>query len=265
MDLTSSLLGELPWLSVLAAVVVATMVAYGTYFISRAVLRPHMANDSEAMAGQMITRLGTLHALILALIFAQEMADYRDIFRIVAKEASAIADVHGALQEFSEDNPERLKPIRDQLVHYVQILLQVERKALARNQPSTLSRIEYRRINRALQDLQPMDSNQEEIRAQMLRDWDIVSDLHQRLKASVELTFPNFFWVVIVSGFIAIVVPCHVYSPTTSNLVMLGTFAALNGLVMYVIYAIGNPFLEPVSIDSTVLENLLTMMGESPR
>ena len=35
-----------------------------------------------------------------------------------------------------------------------------------------------------------------------------------------------------------------------ANLVMLGTFAALNGIVTYVILALENPFDEPVAIDT---------------
>ena len=69
--------------------------------------------------------------------------------------------------------------------------------------------------------------------------------------------------MVIIVGFFAIIIPCYVYSPKLANLVMLSTFAAVNGLVMYVILAIQNPFTPPVAFDSTALTNLLEMLGST--
>lgn len=70
---------------------------------------------------------------------------------------------------------------------------------------------------------------------------------------------------MIIAGFLVMVIPCYVYSPKIANLVMLSVFAAFNGMVMYVIFAIENPFAGPIAIDSKVLENLLAMMGSTAR
>ena len=81
----------------------STLTVYG---VSRILLGSYTGEDSEPLSARIIGRLGALHGLILALMFAQEMADYRDISRLVAGEASAIADVYITLQQYDEENLE---------------------------------------------------------------------------------------------------------------------------------------------------------------
>lgn len=71
---------------------------------------------------------------------------------------------------------------------------------------------------------------------------------------------PFFFWLVAISGFFSVVIPCYAYSPRATNLLSLGTFAAYNGIVIYAILAAVDPFTEPGAIESTALENLLAAM-----
>ena len=69
--------------------------------------------------------------------------------------------------------------------------------------------------------------------------------------------------MVIIFTFFAIIVPCYVYSPKSGNIVVLITFAAVNGIMMYVLLALQNPFDEPFAIDLTALENLLVMIDRA--
>jgi hypothetical protein len=57
------------------------------------------------------------------------------------------------------------------------------------------------------------------------------------------------FWVVAIAGFVLISLPYFVFEPSPTNKMLLGIFAAYNGLVLYVIYATGHPFATPVAVD----------------
>jgi len=238
-----------------------TLICYG---VTRKLLISRIGEDSEMLSGRIVTRLGALHALILALMFAQEMADYRDISRIVSKEASAISDVYESLQEYDEENQQsKTTAISNLIVDYVKTALEADRIALAEARLSNQTWINYHRINRQLRNLQPTNNNQEYLRAQMLKDWDIVSEFHQRLRSIAEYEAPGFFWIVIITGFFAVVIPCYIYSPNIANLAMLSIYAVFNGLVMYVIFSIANPFTGPLATDSHILVYLLKMMGST--
>lgn len=74
---------------------------------------------------------------------------------------------------------------------------------------------------------------------------------------------PGFFWLLAICGFFAVVFPCYVYSPKLGNLMTLSVSATFNGIVLYIIFAIANPFTGPGAIESTALEDLLTTMRSS--
>lgn len=102
-------------------------------------LRSRTGGDSEPLSGRIIARLGALHALILALMFAQEMADYRDISQIVSKEAGAISHVYDSLQEYDAGNLQSTETIRDLIIDYVKTALEADRIALAESHLSPLT------------------------------------------------------------------------------------------------------------------------------
>ncbi len=84
MDTLKIFLMNTPELGVLVFILVAVLSTLICYGVARILLISRIEEDSELFARGMITRVGALHALILALMFAQEMADYRDISRIVS-------------------------------------------------------------------------------------------------------------------------------------------------------------------------------------
>lgn len=263
MNTVKIVLMNTPALGVSVFVLAALLATLICYAMTRMLLKSRIGADSELLARGMLTRVGALHALILALMFAQEMADYRDISRIVSKEASAIADVYNGLLDYDAENQQSTGNIRGLIFDYVKTAAEVDRAALAEDRISQRTWINYHRINRQLRDLQPGNSDQEDLRTQMLADWDLVSDFHLRLRTIAKYEAPGFFWVVIISGFLAVAILCYAYSPTVANLAMLGTYAAFNGLIMYVIFSIANPFTGALAIDSNVLDSLLELMAKT--
>jgi len=263
MDTLKILLMNTPVLGVsvfILAALLSTLICYG---MTRLLLKSRIGADSELLARGILTRVGALHALILALMFAQEMADYRDISRIVSKEASAIADVYIGLLDYDAEDQQSTGAIRGLIFDYVKTAAEKDRVALTEARISQRTWINYYRINRQLRDLQPGNGDQEDLRTQMLADWDAVSDFHLRLRTIARYEAPGFFWLVIISGFLAVAILCYAYSPTVANLAMLGTYAAFNGLIMYVIFSLANPFTGALAIDANVLDSLLVMMAKT--
>lgn len=252
-----------PELGVFVFILAAVLSTLAIYGVTRKLLGSRIGEDSEMLSGRIITRLGALHALILALMFAQEMLDYRDISRVVSKEAAAIGDVDRNLRDYGAVNQQSTAAIRSLIVDFVETTLTLDRAALSEHQLSHQTLINYQRINRQLRNLQPGNDNQEYLRAQMLADWDAVSDFHHRVRTIAEHEAPGFFWIVIITGFLAVVIPFYVYSPSIGNLITLGAYAVFNGLVMYVIFSIANPFTGALAIDSHIFESLLVSLNSA--
>lgn len=265
MSSISALLVDLPWLGVTSFILAAVLAALGCYGVARKLAGLGVAADSELLSRGILARLGTLHALILALMFAQEMADYRDISRVASLQAGAVADVYFTLKEYDREHPESTAAIGDGIVGYVEAVLREDRTQLAATYVDRETWDMYQHIYNQLRGLQPATDIQGEMRAQMLADWDTVSDLRHQFLTAAGSEAPGFFWMVAIFGFFSVIIPCYVYSPKLLNLVTLSVFAAVNGLVMYVIFAIADPFTGPGAIEPTALETMLATMGISPR
>lgn len=159
-----------PWLGATICAAAAVLAAFACYAVTRKLFGRNLAEDSELLARTMIARLGTLHALILALIFAHEMFDYLEITKAVNREVSAISDVYYGLDEYDRENPQFAANIRGALTDYVEAVLRDERVALTEDRLSDRTWADYRRVGRALRALEPSTEDQSEMRKEMLAD-----------------------------------------------------------------------------------------------
>src|SRR6476659_3994186 len=79
----------------------AIAVVMGTYLIARRVLGTGREFDrAHEAAGAVGGRLALLYGLILALVYAQELSDYKDIRAAVTEEAVAVADVFHDIRRY---------------------------------------------------------------------------------------------------------------------------------------------------------------------
>jgi hypothetical protein len=254
-----------PWLGATTFALAGVLGALACYLVLRRIAGQDIGADSPVFSGAIIARLGTLHALIVALIFAQEMADYLEVSKVVTREATTIGEVYKDLLIFDRQDPQATTEITRQIADYVAAVLKEERATVAITKLTSGIRTDYDDIDRKLRELQPVDEYQRSLRKQMLSDWDAVSAHQEKIKVAAQHVVPDFFWILAVSGFFAVVIPAYVYSPKLSNLITLSTYAAFNGIVLFMILAIDNPFLGPGAIKSVALEELLaTISGAGP-
>ncbi len=254
-----------PWVGVTMFMLAAILSALACYAVVRRIMRRHIEADEELCSRSIIARLGALHALILALMFAQEMDDYRFIIQMVSLETNAIGDVYNTLSVYGEDDPASTSAISNRIADLVANMVELQNASLSEARPNYSLLADFRRIERELGDLQPTNDKQVDLRTQMLADWDALSGFREQLRAAVGYQLPRFFWIVVIAGFFAVVIPCYAYSPNVGNLVSLSTFAAFNGIVMYVMFAITDPLSGPGAIEANSLQDLLTVIDSTVR
>lgn len=94
MDSLAAFLLESPGIGATISIAAALGATLGVYFLMHAWIGASASADAEIFSRSMIARLGTIQGLILALMFAQEISDYRDIRTSRALEINAIGDVY---------------------------------------------------------------------------------------------------------------------------------------------------------------------------
>ncbi len=243
--------GLLDWLLAIFFIVGAIALAFGPYILARKFFHRHTTEHTYDLAGSVLFRIGALHALILALMFAHVTASFLDLRDAVTDEAAATADVYEDLEHY---DAEITDIIRRDLALYADTVINNEWPLLADGQLSNDAWDQWRKVFNAILDLEPENQRQKDLRVFMLKDMENIARLRQRRHIGSKGSVPPMFWVVAVAGFVLICLPYFVFEPSPTNMMLLGIFAAYNGLVLYVIYATGSPFDSPVVVEPTAFK-----------
>lgn len=238
----------------------AILLAFSIYAVLRKLFGEHIALDDQNVSMATIARLGTLHALIIALIFAAEMQNYLAVHKHIVNEAAAVADVYYGIENyFVNDDKTAASSSQKAIVHYIRAVIDQEWPSLAvEKRLDKYAWKLYTEIGKDLLLLAPRNDYQRTIKNQLLKDWDAISQYRRAREAAALRDVPNFFWILAVTGFIAVIVPYYVFSPRPAHLLVIGVFAAFNGLVFAFILEMSQPFSGIGIIEADIFERLFT-------
>ena len=242
------------WLDAVLFAAAASIAAIALYFALRRALIRHAAVDTQAISGPSIQRMGTLYALVLAFVFAQEYLDYNEINAITTREAGAIASVYNGLRKYDF---ERTREIRRAVAKYVETVIVEEWHLLSKLRLSPNAWKHYREVEIKLLHLAPQGLFQSDLRAQMIQDWDIVSRSRIARVSFAVYGVPAFLMGVCIAGFFFAVAPYFAFAPKAANLFLVSLHAFFNGLIIYLILAVANPFSPPARIEPAAFEMLM--------
>jgi hypothetical protein len=91
----------------------------------------------------------------------------------------------------------------------------------------------------------------------MILDWDIVAKSRIARLAAAAHELPTFLISVCIVGFFFVTAPYFAFTPKIANLFLITLHAAFNGLIIYLVLIIANPFSIPAPIEPTESEVLL--------
>lgn len=224
----------------------AVVLVFVPYFILRRALHPRSGDDTETIAGSILFRIGALHGLILALVFADELARNQNVRDIVSYEAAAIADLLRNLERV-----ERTAAIEESVTAYLHSVIFDEWPNMGNRKLSAQTWLQWDAMYSNVLDLTPSNLSEESLREHLLNDVVAISEYRERrlFSASYGLSLP--FWAIAIAGFVLISVPYFVFRPGLVNLCLLTTFGVYNGMVIYLILALSNPYKGPANIEPT--------------
>jgi len=234
------------WLLAFLSIAGAMALAFGPYFLARRFFQRRTTERTYDLAGSVLFRIGALHALILALMFAHVTSLFLDMRQAVTDEAAATAEIYYDLERYGAENTE---VVRRDVAIYAGTVIKVEWPLLASGQLSEEAWTQWRKVFDAILNLEPGSRRQEDLRAFMLKNMEDIARSRSRRHIGSKGHVPPMFWIVAIAGFALISLPYFVFEPSPANIMLLCVFAAYNGLVFYVIYATGDPFNTPVALD----------------
>jgi hypothetical protein len=240
---------QLPdWLGAALAMMAAITFAIVPFVLVRRFFADEVPPNVGRVAETVAVRIGGLHALILALVFAEAQATHADLRQEVSKEVTTLEHVAMHLSQW--DGPET-GDLRDQLTAYITAVLENEWRVPAPLTGSMEAKRAYDALDQGFLNLSGDTPRQQSLRTRMIADMDTLQE-HRRTRLSLfHRGLPGLFWFVALAGFAITVGLFFVFPATPVHIGMLSVYCAYTGLVLYFTLALSHPNIGPAAIDAS--------------
>ncbi|MDT8880550.1 hypothetical protein RSO68_13815 [Halomonas saccharevitans] len=254
-----SLLAHLPnGLLIVVIVLVASALALLPYLLARRVMLARADQHSKDLAGSVLFRIGALHSLILALIFAQELLNFSEARHAMTREAALVGDIYYDLQRYDDETTASMQA---HLVDYTAIVLEREWQGLAQEgRLDAQAWAEWESVYEAILDLVPETLRQESLRDIMVVQARELSELRINRETAALIGTNDLFFFAAIAGIVVMSIGYFPFPPTPVNLTLLLLFGVYTGLVLYFIVAFSNPFSAPGFVEPLRFERLIEAM-----
>jgi hypothetical protein len=235
----------------------AIFLIFVPYVVLRALFSKRLGGDTETVAVNVLFRIGALHGLILALVFADVLIQFNSMRNNVAQEAAAVGDLLHNLENYG---PEETAQITDSVHAYLNSVVYEEWPALSDQILQRQTWLQWQLFYLSILDLEPTSARDESLRERLIRDAEEIANSREQRLFTVAQGLSTPFWVIAIVGFFFVTIPFFVYKPKLANLFLLTIFGAYNGMIIYFILALSSPFMGPVSLEPTpflILKNLM--------
>lgn len=235
-----------------------TALSLAVYFASRALARHPAPDKQPEMANAMVTRIGALHGLILALVFAQEMASYQRLAVQMASEASAVADIFNDAGRY---DAETLGPVQTNMTDYLGFVIDTEWDSLGRGEGlDDRAWAAWGSAYATVLDLEPANGRQASLRDHMLSQLHAIAAARDLRELNGTGSLIGLFWFAALSGVILIAVGYYSHRPERHNLVLMSLFSAYTGVILFLIFAFSNPYSAPGFLEPDPLIELRSQL-----
>lgn len=251
---------QLPaWMGGALAMLSAIVLSVLPFAILRRLLSDELPTKTRDVAETVAVRIGAVHSLILALVFADAQSTHASLQQEVSKELTAIEHIALELEQWK--GPEK-DALRGQLAAYVNAVLQNEWHAAATLRGSREARRAYDALDVGILDLSAATPQQQSLRARMIANMDDLQDHRKARLALAHRGLPSLFWWMALIGFAITVGFFLVFPATAAHVAILSVYGAYTGLALYFTLALSHPYTGPAGIDTApyrmVLEDELS-------
>jgi hypothetical protein len=205
--------------------------------------------QSNDVAGFIYAALGVIYAVLLALVVIAVWQEFQAADETVEQEANATAEIFWLAHQLPEPQgthiQELCKSYAEEVVHKEWPLLeQGEMPSMTgeRGTPSGWTIIDD--IRASLQDFEPRTNAQEQLYAEGLDQIEELNDARRLRLVAAEEGVPGVLWSVLIFGGVAAVGFTYLFGleSTWAHRLMVVTLAAVIGLVLFTVGALGHPF-----------------------
>ena len=204
---------------------------------------------SNDVAGFIYAALGVIYAVLLALVVIAVWEEYQSAGETVEQEANATAEIFWLADQLPEPEGAHLQELArsyaEEVVHKEWPLMERgEQPSLEQegSTPSGWTIIDD--IRASLQEYEPRSQAEEQLYAKGLDQIEALNDARRMRLVAAEEGVPRVLWSVLIFGGMAAVGFTYLFGleSTWAHRLMVVTLAAVIGLVLFTVSALGHPF-----------------------
>ena len=230
-----------PILGSLIAMLLSMAFTCAIFIASHILLRGRRPNETKVFAQQMALRIGTLHALIIALVFGTLASEYIDLEKTLDDEAAAIGSVYVALRTIQTVDTVR---IQDQLALYLNDVINKEWELTSESPLSTSTGQILFAIIKNLENWQTSLPFEEKIKNYSIDKMLKINEMRvKRLYGWYREAVPIIFWIIGLVGFTLTLFPYLSVELTKFRLILVNCYSCMFGITFYGIILLNNPFM----------------------
>uniref|UniRef100_UPI003B5215D2 bestrophin-like domain n=1 Tax=Roseovarius indicus TaxID=540747 RepID=UPI003B5215D2 len=241
-------------LGALTFVVATIAIALASYFVTRAIFSLRHDKGDTDLASSIVVRISALHALILALVFAQEIVNVRDISTAASREAVLVGDTFYDLRRYDDEGT---RDIRTHMAEYTRAVLYEEWPSLARDK--VLSQEAWAAWEAAyggILSLTPDDERQRVLKNLMVTQIRELSGLRRQRENAELAGVHTLFLLAAIAGIVLTSAAFFTQPPNPQNIFLIASFSAYTGLVIFFIFAFADPYSPPAPVKPIGFERI---------
>jgi hypothetical protein len=205
--------------------------------------------QSNDVAGFIYAALGVIYAVLLALVVIAVWQEFQAADETVEQEANATAEIFWLAHQLPEPQgthiQELCKSYAEEVVHKEWPLMdrgEMPSMTGERGTPSGWTIIDD--IRASLQDFEPRTKADEQLYAKGLDQIEELNDARRLRLVAAEEGVPGVLWSVLIFGGMATISFTYLFGleSTWAHRLMVVTLAAVIGLVLFTVGALGHPF-----------------------
>jgi Protein of unknown function (DUF4239) len=216
------------------------------------------------VAGFIYAALGVIYAVILALVVIAVWEEYGAAGETVEQEANAAADIFWLADRLPEPRSihvqELVRSYAEEVVEHEWPLMEEGKAPLMEQGEGTQAGWTIiDEIRQNIQNFEPRTKAEEQLYAESLDQVDTLSDARRMRLVAAEEGIPGILWSVLIFGGIAAVSFTYLFGleSTWAHRLMVGTLAAVIGLVLFTVGAMEYPFSGGARIGTGAFELIL--------
>jgi hypothetical protein len=239
---------------VLALVIIGPIVslANGAMLLTRRWVRAHWA-DSREVVSYFFAGVGTIYAVLLAMIAVAAWENYSQMDELVTREASEALNVFRDMEGMPRPLRDR---VRGLLLEYARVVIEEEWPEMNQGSPTQASNRVMDELLSAVVRHKPTEPGESVLFQESFETMNRVLGLRRKRLMAVGLgLLPELWMVVLVGGFLNIGLSLLIATRDIRlDLILTTAFSLMIGIMVFLIFALDHPFWGDVSVKPDAFE-----------